>query len=261
MFKWTLRDVDENENDDAATTRIESDRPDFTETSTPVGLGRIQLESGYTYTTNRASGIRLHQSTFPEALLRVGLFAEWFELRIGWNYNNDRSTSPEPFSTRVTGSSDLYLGFKLALTEQASFLPEMAINVQTTAPTGAKAFTADRWLPGINWLYGWNVTDVWTFGGSTSFNAAKDNDKKVYTEIGQSFTAGYSITEKLSCYFEVYGIMPSGGEAPDLKPQYSFDSGFVYRWSNDFQTDIRAGIGLNQAADDFFTGVGFVYRY
>lgn len=40
-----------------------------------------------------------------------------------------------------------------------------------------------------------------------------------------------------------------------------FNGGFTYRVTPNFQLDIRAGLGLSRAADDFFTGTGFAVRY
>lgn len=261
LFKWTFQEPDESATEDGELP-LQADRPDFTEASAAVGLGRVQLESGYTFTTNRQSGLRSNLSTYPEIILRIGLFADWFELRLGWNYNNLRLKDQLDFeSLRATGSDDLYLGFKLALTEQAGLFPEMAINVQTTAPTGARSFSAQRWLPGINWLYGWDLTEGLTFAGSTSFDSAQDDLGQVYVTIGQALTVGWDWTESLGSYSEVYALLPHGALSSSIKPQYYYNAGFVYKWSKDFHTDIRAGMGLNRAADDFFTGAGFVYRY
>lgn len=61
---------------------IETDRPDFTEASSVVPAGRIQLESGYTFFLDNNDGTRSMQHTFPEWLLRVGL-TDRLELRLG----------------------------------------------------------------------------------------------------------------------------------------------------------------------------------
>src|SRR5262245_8730113 len=60
---------------------LSSDRPDFTESSTTVGCGLVQIESGYTFTLDESGGIRTVNHSFPEALARIGLFADWFEAR------------------------------------------------------------------------------------------------------------------------------------------------------------------------------------
>ena len=48
-----------------------------------------------------------------------------------------------------SGADDLTLGFKIALTEQQGCLPETAIILQMSVPTGGDAFTSDEVLPGV----------------------------------------------------------------------------------------------------------------
>ena len=38
------------------------------------------------------------------------------------------------------------------------------------------------------------------------------------------------------------------------------DGGFTVLMNNNLQFDIRAGVGLNEDADDVFTGAGFAIR-
>ena len=133
---------------------ITTDRPDFTEASTNVGKGRIQLESGYTFIRDRSNGSQVTSHSYPEVLLRIGMFADWFEFRIGQNFANESdSTAP----SAINGGQDLYLGFRLALTEAKGVFPESALIVQTTVPTGHRDFTASEMLPGLNYLYSWEV--------------------------------------------------------------------------------------------------------
>jgi hypothetical protein len=40
-----------------------------------------------------------------------------------------------------------------------------------------------------------------------------------------------------------------------------FNGGFTYLINDDLQWDIRAGVGLNSGADDFFAGSGISFRY
>ena len=50
----------------------------------------------------------------------------------------------------------------------------------------------------------------------------------------------------------------------DLKGQGDtqfINGGFTYLITNNFQVDIRVGMGLNDKADDLITGVGFAWRF
>jgi hypothetical protein len=280
LFEWAIGKKERNgENGEAETgeDRLASDRPDFTEASSTVGRGRIQLEMGYTFIRDRDNGSSFTGHSYPEALFRIGLFADWFELRIGQNFGNERTTGGpvgradiapifhaigEREAGSFSGADDLYLGVKLWLTEQKGSLPEMALVFQTTVPTGADAFTARQMLPGINLLCGWDVIeDLVTLGTGFQVNRHLDGIGHYYVELAPSITAGYKLTQKLNGYTEFFAILPASSVDPDTKPEYYFDGGFQYFVTNDFALDIRAGVGLNRAADDFFAGTGLVYRY
>ncbi|MGL6094257.1 MAG: transporter, partial [Fimbriiglobus sp.] len=102
---------------------IVTDRPDFTEASSTVGKGRVQLEAGYTFTRDRTNGERFSSHSYPETLLRVGVFADWFEFRLGQNFGTEGTTLPDGTRSRAGGADDLYLGVKLGLTEQKAWHP------------------------------------------------------------------------------------------------------------------------------------------
>lgn len=237
---------------------LASDRPDFTEASCTVGRGHVQLEMGYTYIHDAADPGSVSQHSFPEMLWRIGLFAEWFELRIAYNHGAEITRSAGLRDTVFRGSRDLYLGAKIGLTPQQGWLPEMAIMPQMLVPTGDDEFTAGLTLPGLNWLYGWDLNKFLSLAGSTQWNQAADGTEQ-YSSFAQSVTIGYTFTEKLGGYTEWFGIMPH--DANEVLPEYYFDGGFTYRFSNNLQGDLRAGVGLNDNAADYFIGSGLVKRW
>jgi hypothetical protein len=232
-----------------------TDRPDFTEASTTVRLGVAQLETGYTYTYDNDGVENSKSHSYPETLFRYGVLAEWFEMRVGWNYADE-----ETAGVRTSGSEDLYLGIKLGLTPQEGILPEMAIIPQMNVPTGSRAFTADEVQAGVNWLYGWDVTEQISTAGSTQFNRALDDGTgNAYTEWAQSWTVGYSLHKRLGAYTEWFAFFPHGADTAHA--EHYFNGGFTFFLSNDVVWDIRAGVGLNDAADDYFLGTGMSFRF
>ena len=236
-----------------------TDRPDFTEASSTVGTGLTQIEMGYTFTHDRDNGAETQSHSYPESLFRIGMFADWFEWRILYNHGSQGVTIGGVPFTSVTGAEDLYLGIKLALTEQDGWLPEMAIMPQMTVPSGAEAFTAGEVLAGVNWLYGWDINEFISTAGSTQINKAVDDDGSNYYEIAQSWTVGYTLAEHLGAYTEVFALFPSG--ASTALPEYYFDAGLTFPITNNLQFDVRAGLGLNEPADDYFTGAGVAVRF
>lgn len=232
-----------------------SDRPDFTESSSVVGLGVLQIETGYTYSFEKSAAVQSIGHSYPEALFRMGLFAEWLELRCGAGFQELQTNG-----VRLAGAEDLYFGCKIGLTPQAGWRPEMAVVPQMTVPTGSSEHTSGQVLAGANWLYGWDISERLSTAGSTQFNRAIDDETAgSFTEWAQSWTVGYAWTEKIGSYTEYFGFYPTGADS--VSPTHYLDGGFTFSVSNDMQLDIRGGKGLNDRADDYFVGTGLVVRF
>src|SRR5204863_10025423 len=89
-------------------------------------------------------------------------------------------------------------------------------------------------------------------------NRAIDGSK-VYYEIAQAWTIGYTFTERFGAYTEWFVFIPSG--AVSVGTQHYADGGLTFLLNNNLQFDIRAGVGLSEASDDYFAGVGLVKRW
>ena len=234
-----------------------TDRPDFTEASSTVGRGVLQMEMGYTYSYANFDGLQVIGHTYPDALFRLGVLAEWLELRVGQTYVS--SYEKDVLHQRsIQGVDDLYLGMKIALTPQEGILPEMAIIPQMSVPSGDPDLTGNEVLPGLNWLYSWDLTERVSLGGSTQANKLPHSIGVDYY-VAQSLSLGFSITEELGSYIEWFCILPNGG-AGHLAEHY-IDGGFTYLLSNDVQLDFRAGVGLTDASLDYFLGPGLSVRF
>jgi hypothetical protein len=237
-----------------------TDRPDFTEASTTVGRGVAQLEFGYTYGYDDDGTVQTCTHSSPEVLLRLGVLAEWLELRVACNYGDAEQTPNVGPANSASGAEDLYLGFKIGLTPQAGLLPEMALIPQMTVPTGQADTTSGEVLPGVNWLYGWDINEFLSTAGSTQYNRAIDAETGSPSGVfAQSWTIGYHLTERLGAYTEWFVLVPDGADT--TRTQHYFDGGFTFLMSNDLQLDIRAGVGASRASEDYFLGSGMSVRF
>ena len=239
---------------------LETDRPDFVEASSLVPRGRVQLESGYTFVQDRAGGIEATAHAVPQFVWRIGL-TERFEARIVWDagYLFEREVDRGAGTvTKRSGGGDMDLGLKTALLKPNGWIPEACLISTLSVPTGADEYRSRKTQPKFNLLYGWDLTDDLSFAGSTGLQYLFADDDN-FTQISQAFTTGYSLTEKLGMYVEWFSFYYDGADGG--KPQHYADSGFTYKFTPNFQIDIRAGIGLNDAADDFFTGAGYAIRW
>jgi len=239
---------------------IKTDRPTFTPSSSTVGK-HIQLETGYTFTQNRTNGLTSDTHSYPEANLRFGLGADWLEGRLGQNV---RYVTMSGFGATPgqSGAEDLFVGIKVATTKQSGWLPETAVILQTSVPTGSEFLTQKTALPGIIGIYTWEVIkDRLSVSGSFQVNQRLSGTDHVYTELAQSLYASGSLSKKLSVYGEYYALYPSGSDDPEIGPRHTFNTGILYLLTNNLQLDWRVGAGLNRHADDFFTGVGLSFRF
>lgn len=239
--------------------RMVTDRPHIAEAAATVGLGRVQLETGYTYYQDLSSGSRMQTESFPESLLRVGLFEEWFEFRVQYNYLSEDSNTALSRSV-VQGSDDLYLGSKLGLVEQAGLLPELTIFPQMRVPLGSPGITADEVLPGMNFVYVWRVGERLEIECNTNVNKRRDpNLGGFYTEYLQTFNFEYDLSAEAILFNEFAIFSPVGSQS--VPGQAYAHAGIQYFLLPNLQVDLHAAVGLNEAADDFFGGSGISARW
>jgi len=270
LFHWA---GSEGEEEEPEVDRLVTDRPHFSEASSLVGLGRTQLETGYSIFRNDDGGVKTTLLSFPEPLLRVGVFAEWFEFRLAYNYLIE-DTRTALGSSRASGSDDIYVGAKLALATQSGFLPEMAIFPQMRVPTGARVFSNEQVLPGFNLAYSWMLNDWIELECNTQLNRRRDESRHehvvppvvpdvgdhFYMEFIQTINFEYDLSERWGAFTEWIMFTPCG--AITAQTQHYLHGGFVYFPTPNIQLDAHVGFGVSQAADDLaFTGVGASFRW
>ncbi|MCA9016411.1 MAG: transporter [Planctomycetaceae bacterium] len=237
---------------------LQTDRPNFTSTSVTVGKGVTQIEFGYTYADDSPAGQQVSYQSFGEFLYRRGIFADWLEFRLGFSPTQQTEESGS-FQNTTVGSQDLYTALQFALTPQSGILPESALIVQMSLPTGSTAFTANQIEPGVDWIYAWELNDFFSISGSTQGNRSLDDNNQSFLEMAQSLNVNYSLTKQLSAFTEWFALIPCGSNTEQT--EHYFDAGFTYLINNNLQLDLSAGVGLNEAAVDYFVGAGCSIRF
>lgn len=235
-----------------------ADRPDFTEGPGTVGLGAAQLEFGYTFGRDRSGGATVTAHSLGEPLLRIGLLAEWIEVRVGVGLVAQR-TAMNGTGLDENGFEDLYLGFKLALAEQNGVMPALAILPQATIPTGSDRFSSDQILPGLNLVYSWDLTDAFSLSGGTLVNRAVGDAGDAMAEWAQSLSGGIGLGDRQSLYGEWFAVFED--EPGGMQAEHYVNTGLTWLLTDDVQWDIRVGVGLNDRAEDLFFGTGLSLRF
>jgi len=233
--------------------RLDPDRPHLPEASTAVGKGRWLVEGGYTFNELASSS----SQTYPEALLRIGMFSDWFEFRVGQSLlSNERSTLG--VTSRVSGPQDLYLGLKVAVTSSKRFVPAIALIPQVTVPTGNRAVTGGITLPGLNVDCGWEIVrDRYNVELVVANNRVADDAQRVHFEVATGITHAVHLSRTLEAFTEWDAFIPSG--AASGTRHYAV-GGLVFFVTKDLAVDFRLGAGLNGPANRLVVGTGFAFR-
>ena len=245
--------------------RLETERHDFTQSAITVGRHVVQLESGYSYFYKDNIDETESSHTFPEMLLRIGI-TEDIEFRARWNYVWQVITD-EPDES---GSEDLRLSLKWQISrpEEEGLMPTSALETRITAPTGGEVYSTEQVEFSLDYIYQWQLTECMTIAGSTGFATNGFGDfglvpteptEDRFDALSQSAVLGLELSEQNTMYVEWYTILSDG-----LEDDYVisvFNIGIDHYMTENFVLDIRAGVGLTEDSDDFFTGIGGGYRF
>ncbi len=249
---------------DAMAEPLITDRPDFTESTDAIPAGHFQLEAGYTFTYDREHTDRVRDHAAPEFLLRIGVVDD-VELRVGWqgySWTENQFVTRTRAGRRVTGEDwtdgahDLSIGFKLKLLEQDGLVPHFGILASMNIPVGSDVVSPGDVEPGAILLWAYDLTDEVALAGNVGFASLVDAGDRFF-QTSASLSLAVALTEQLGGYVEYFGLYPN---AEDSDAAHSLNVGLTYLINNNFQIDWRIGGGLNEEADDFFTGVGFAWR-
>jgi len=228
-----------------------TDRPDFTESAETVKPGRVQLEFGYTF--DSSGDVETH--TVGEILARVGV-RDKLELRLGIN-SYAKLDSP---GGELSGPEDTFLGLKVKLLEgqgeYSAAVPHIALIGGTSVPTGGDEVTTDEWEPEFVLALAWDLSERFALGSNLGFAYPSGGEER-FTQVSGSVALGYSLSEKVGAYIEYYGFAPSERNGPNTG---FLNGGFTYLVNNDFQLDIRTGVGHNDPDPEYFVGVGAAVR-
>lgn len=241
--------------------RIETDRHDFTQSPTTVGKSVLQIESGYSFFYG-SEGVEDEQShTGPELLVRYGL-SENIEVRL--RYNEIWQFGEEDRN----GSEDLRPSLKLRLNDQREWIPESALELRLSVPTGSDDWTTGEVEFGFDYIYGWRLSECAEIYGSSGlftnatgdFAFVPDDPDEEFMLYTQSIALGLELTERVTMYSEFFGLFTDGFGDDEENPVF-FNIGLDYFVNDDFVLDVRAGTGLNDDAEDLFIGIGGGYRF
>jgi hypothetical protein len=223
---------------------IQADRPDQTETPAIVPIGMFQVETGFTFQKNDKKS---NLFSLPTTLWKYGV-NENFELRLITEF-----ISEENNISKSNGFNPIYVGFKVKLTNEKGIIPKTSfishISLQNVA---SSKYKTDFYAPEFRFVMQHTLNEKLSL--SYNLGAEWDGFTPEPTFI-YTLTTGYSISDKLGSYIELFGFGPQNSKA-----NHSFDGGLTYLINNNFMLDLSSGVGITNNAPDYYTAIGFSFR-
>lgn len=224
---------------------IATDRPDQTECPFIVPKGYFQAENGFFY---EKISLNSQSLAYPSVLWKYGL-SENFELRLITELASEKELS----QTKM-GLSPVAIGFKVRITEENGMIPKTSFIGHLTVPKlASKEFKTNFYAPSFRFTMQHTLSKRFTL--AYNLGAEWDGETPEPTFI-YTLTTGFSMTEKLGSYLELYGFSPQKQQS-----DHRLDGGLTYLISNNVMIDISGGLGLTSNAPKYFVSLGFSYRF
>ncbi|WP_395043569.1 transporter [Flavobacterium sp.] len=226
------------------TEPIQADRPDQTETPAIVPKGMFQVETGFTFQKNNKFS---KNNTLPTVLWKYGV-NENFELRLITEFLSEKN-----YDEKQEGLSPIYIGFKVKIAEEKGIVPKTSFIAHISLPSAASTkYKTEFYAPEFRFVMQHTLSKKMSL--SYNLGAEWDGFSAEPTFI-YTLTTGYSITNKLGSYIELFGFAPQKSKA-----NHNFDAGITYLINNNFMLDLSSGIGITKNAPDHYLAVGFSFR-
>jgi hypothetical protein len=232
------------------TGRMETDRPDQTESPVITKKKYIQAEIGF----NIEKDNDLKSFVHPTILWKYGV-SKRFEFRLITEFVSHETPIIIPIGNDViSGLLPLQIGGKVAFWEEEGLLPQTSLIFHVApAKLGSKKFHASQWAP--DFVFTMQHTLSENIGLGYNLGAAWDGESNtpywVYT-----IAPGFNIGKNWYGYVEMFGAVRK-----NELPQHSFDAGLAYYFSDNTKIDISSGFGITEPAADWYGALGFSFRF
>ena len=221
--------------------QLVTDRPDQTESSRTVGLGYLQIESGFLLGFEGDGGVSARQILAPTTLFRYGI-ARGFELRVVSQFK-----SMKVLDEHARGISDMEIGAKIQVFKKEGVNTEVAFISHLLMPTGTPELS-DGSFGSINKLaVSHSLSETMGLGynlGYTYPGSGKGN-------LTYSLVLGVEVNERVGMYVEPFG------EFVDMEVfRMDADAGLTCLVRENLQLDFSFGTGIvNHRMNYIATGV------
>lgn len=230
----------------AQTQRIDTDRPDQTESAFPVPQKYFQGEFGFGKENFKGDEYHLIHPVF---LLKYGL-AKRFELRLEGNFLSEYVQRIP--NTKTTNLEPVEIGTKISLFEEKGFFPKTSLIIHVGLPFAGSNFDRTQHLfPSFRFTCQNSLSEKIGIGYNlgAEWNGYDNRPAWLYT-----FSPNFSIGRNWYTYLEAFGFYE------ERSWQHNIDGGIAYYLSDDAKIDLSGGFGIGSSFLKNYFSFGFSFR-
>jgi len=230
----------------AYSQNIITDRPDQTESSSAIGKGDIQIETGILLGFSGEEGsLSERQILAPTTLFRLGV-VKGLELRVVNQFESVRVNG-----TTVDGISDWEVGVKVQLLQNENVNTEIALLSHLVVPTGSSGLSNEDFGTVNKLCLSHEINEQLGLGYNLGYNYFGTGKG----DLTYSLALGISLSDKAGVYIEPYGEL---AEFDDFS--LNVDAGVTYFLKENLQADLSFGTGINYTMNYLSMGLSWIIR-
>lgn len=229
-----------------AQEKIDTDRPDQTESAVLVPKKYFQGEFGFNKENYEGDNYTLVHPTF---LLKYGL-SKRFELRLESAFSSDY-LHYIPSTKKETQLEPVEIGTKVSLFEEKGLRPKTSLIAHLGLPFAASNPDNDQKVfPSYRFTFQNTISDVMGLGYNIGSEWDGYENKTVWL---YTFSPNFNIGQKWYAYVEIFGFKEESWE-------HAVDGGIAYYISKDTKLDLSGGFGLGKNPLRNYAALGFSFR-
>jgi Putative MetA-pathway of phenol degradation len=223
-----------------AADTIDTDGPDFVESSESVGAGRFQFESDVVSERDRRRGIdRISTPT----LLRGGV-TESIEVRVETEGRIRTHDDARPGGSWSTGDTAVGLKWHSQDRDPSTGRPSVSWILHFDTPSGTEDVRGHGIRPSLRSVITWELAADWSLGLMPGIKRDSTEDGQRYNAASLGAVLGRRLSERLRVFVE--SATPQIAHASDGGVLWSWDVGAAWLITRDWQAGIRAAVAANR---------------
>jgi hypothetical protein len=235
---------------------VASDRPGFGDGANILSAGTIQLESGWSVSSQSEGNAVGRTFVAGNPLLRLGLGYRT-ELRVGGDGFVLYAHRAGDVLERVAGAADYSVGVKYALVSEKGLRPAITLIPLVSLPAGHRFFTSGGVDPTVKLAWSKSLGNDAALSGTFSISSVSDSGGRL-AQSAASIELSRVLWCEFSGFWESYVVTPVDRNHDRV---WSFDTGVSHPIGRNAQVDVSAGQQIAPLARSWFVSAGLVVRY